>query len=90
MRTFKAHLEEKLRNPQFQQSFDEEKELVRMGLEVAEARARLGISQTELARRARVTQQQVSKIENGVNCNVLTLLKVCRVLSLVCRLSTAA
>lgn len=89
MRTFKAHLEEKLEDPQFQQFFDEETEFVRMGLEVAEARERLGISQAELARRARVTQQQVSKIEHGINCNVLTLLKVCRVLSLVCRLNTA-
>lgn len=90
MRRFKTHLEEKLKDPGFQQFFDEEKELVRMGLDIAEARARLGISQQELARRAQVTQQQVSKIENGINCNVLTLLKICRVLSLACRLNAVA
>lgn len=90
MRTFKAHLQEKLEDPQFKEMFDEERELVRIGLEIAEARTKIGISQSELARRASVTQQQVSKIENGVNCNVLTLLKVCRVLSLACRLNGSA
>ena len=90
MRTFKAHLQEKLQDEQFKQFFDEERELVRIGLEIAEARARIGLSQAELAKRARVTQQQISKIENGVNCNVLTLLRVCRVLSLICRLNSPA
>ena len=90
MRTFKAHLEEKLQDPQFKELFDEERELLRIGLEIAEARTKLGITQSELARRAHVTQQQVSKIENGVNCNVLTLLRVCRVLSLTCKVNRAA
>ena len=90
MRTFGAHLREKLQDEQFKALFDEEKEMLRIGLEIAGARVELGISQTELARRAHVTQQQVSKIENGVNCNVLTLLRVCRVLSLTCRVNRAA
>ncbi len=87
MKTFRAHLEEKLQDEDFKELFDEERELVRIGLELAEERAARGMSQTELARRAHVTQQQVSKIENGVNCNVLTFLKVCRVLGLACKLN---
>jgi HTH-type transcriptional regulator / antitoxin HipB len=90
MRTFKAHLREKLEDSRFRELFDEERELLRIGLEVAEARSKLGISQKELANRAHVTQQQVSKIENGANCNVATLLRVCRVLSLTCRVDRAA
>lgn len=90
MKTFKAHLREKLQDDQFKALFDEEKEMLRIGIEIAEARAKLGISQTELAKRAHVTQQQVSKIENGVNCNMLTLLRVCRVLSLTCKVNRAA
>jgi HTH-type transcriptional regulator / antitoxin HipB len=89
MRTFKAHLQEKLEDSKFMGLFDEERELLRIGLEIAEARTKQGISQTELAKRANVTQQQVSKIENGINCNVLTLLRVCRVLSLTCRVNRA-
>ncbi|MGA2224417.1 MAG: helix-turn-helix transcriptional regulator [Syntrophobacteraceae bacterium] len=90
MRTFKAHLHEKLQDPQFKELFNEDLELLRIGLEIAEARKKMGISQTELAGRAQVTQQQVSKIENGVNSNVLTLLRVCRALSLTCRTNSAA
>ena len=90
MRTFKAHLQEKLQDQEFKDLFDEERELVRIGMEITEARTKIGISQTELAKRARVTQQQISKIENGTNCNVLTLLRVCRVLSLRCRLNSPA
>ncbi len=90
MRTFKAHLREKLHDEGFKELFDEKRELVRIGLEIAGARTKLGISQAELARRAHVTQQQVSKMEIGTNCNVLTLLRVCRVLSLRCRLSISA
>ncbi len=90
MRTFKAHLLEKLQDAQFKELFDEERELLRIGLEIAEARKKMGISQTELAKRAHVTQQQVSKIENGVNSNVLTLLRLCRALSLTCRVNRAA
>ncbi len=90
MKTFKAHLREKLNDPQFKEMFNEEAELLRIGLEIAEARKKMGISQTELAKRAHVTQQQVSKIENGVNANVLTPLRVCRALSLTCRVNRAA
>jgi predicted transcriptional regulator len=90
MKTFKAHLQEKLQDERFRHLFDEEKELLQIGIEIAETRTKLGITQTELAKRASVTQQQVSKIENGVNCNVLTLLRVCRVLNLTCRVNRAA
>lgn len=32
--------------------------------------------------RAKVTQHQLSKVENGVNCNISTFLKICNVLDL--------
>ena len=86
MRTFKTHLQEKIQDPQFKELFDEERELLKIGLEVAKARERAGISQQELARKANITQQQLSKIENGTNCNMLTFLRVCRALGLMCRI----
>lgn len=84
MKTFKTHLQDKLKDPRFKELFDEERELLKIGMEIAEARASAGISQKELARRADITQQQLSKIENGTNCNILTFLKVCRALGLGC------
>ncbi len=86
MRTFRAHLREELQDERFRELFDEETELLRIGLEIAEARAKVGISQKELANRARVTQQQVSKMEIGRNCNLLTLMRVCQALKLRCKL----
>ena len=40
----------------------------------------LGLSQQDLARKAQITQQQLSNIESGMNCNISTLLKVCHAL----------
>lgn len=90
MRRFRAHLKEKLKDEQFRALFNEERELLRIGLEIAEARERSGITQSELAAQAKVTQQQVSKIEHGTNCNLLTLLKICRILKLQCIINSAA
>jgi HTH-type transcriptional regulator/antitoxin HipB len=84
VRAFKNHLEEKIQDPRFKRLFEEERELLQIGMKVAEERARAGISQKELATRSGITQQQLSRIENGVNCNMLTFLKVCRALGIVC------
>jgi len=46
-------------------------------MRIHEAREKSGLSQLEVAKRAHVTQQQLSKVENGKNCNMITFLKVC-------------
>jgi DNA-binding phage protein len=40
-----------------------------------------------IAKKSRVTQQQLSKIENGYNCNLLTFIKVSSTLGLSVNLS---
>lgn len=84
MKTFKSHLREKLQDEEFKEFYEEERQLLRIAMEITSARARLGISQKELAAKAHVSQQQLSKVENGVNCNMLTLLKVSKALGLTC------
>jgi DNA-binding XRE family transcriptional regulator len=76
MRSFTDHLNEELKDPEFKRLYEEEKRLLDIAVEIASVRKRRGLTQKELARQCRVTQQQVSKIENGVNCNVLTLIRV--------------
>ena len=73
---YKEHLNKALKDAQFKKAFDEEKYLLELGLLVAEAREQHGLSQRELALKSHVTQQQLSKIENGINCNLLTFIKV--------------
>ncbi|PJZ79216.1 helix-turn-helix domain-containing protein [Leptospira meyeri] len=82
MRSFKTHLDAKLNSKSFKEKFEEEKELVNISIELQTLREKKGLSQSDLAKKAHVTQQQLSKIENGVNCNLSTFLKVCHALDL--------
>ena len=82
MKTFKKHLETLRKNPEFEEHYEEELKLINLSMKIHEVREGLGLSQVEVAKRAQVTQQQLSKIENGINCNMLTFLKVCNALDL--------
>lgn len=82
MKTFKKHLNTKLKNKKFKDLYTEEKELLELSLKIVETRQNLGISQQELASKADITQQQLSKIENGINCNIKTFLKACHALKM--------
>jgi ribosome-binding protein aMBF1 (putative translation factor) len=79
---YRDHLNEKLQNPHFKEAFEEEKHLLKLGLLIMETREQQGLSQKELANKSHVTQQQLSKIENGVNCNMLTFIKISSALGL--------
>ena len=79
---FREHLNEEMKNVQFKKAFDEEKYLLELGLVITEAREQRGLSQRELAQKSHVTQQQLSKIENGINCNLLTFINVSSALGL--------
>jgi len=79
---FKDHLNKKLLDPKFKKLYEEEKYLLELGLAITEAREHKGLSQRELAKKSQVTQQQLSKIENGINCNMLTFIKVSSALGL--------
>jgi DNA-binding XRE family transcriptional regulator len=87
MKSFKNHLNNELKNPRFKQAFEEEKRLLELGVKILETREKLGLSQKELAQKCHVTQQQLSKIENGVNCNLLTFVKISSSLGLNINLS---
>ena len=82
MRTFKKHLDDSLKDPEFKEIYNEESKLIELSLRIHEAREKSGLSQLEVAKMAHVTQQQLSKIENGNNCNMITFLKVCNALGL--------
>lgn len=76
MRTFKKHLSEQKKNPKFVKAYDEEKKIVELAVKIATERNKQGISQAELAKKAHVTQQQLSKVENGSNYTIKTFLKI--------------
>ena len=82
MKTFRKHLNEKLKSERFKKLYSEERQLAELAVKIHGAREQLGLSQQEVAQRAKVTQQQLSKVENGVNCNIATFLKICNALNL--------
>ena len=82
MKTFRKHLSEKLKDDQFRRLYEEERQLAELSLKILGTRESKGLSQREVARKAKVTQQQLSKVENGINCNLTTFLKVCNALDL--------
>ena len=73
---------EEMKNPEFKKLFEEEKRLLNLSYTIVEAREKSGLTQKELAQKSHVTQQQLSKIENGINCNMLTFIKVSNALGL--------
>lgn len=82
MKSFRSHLKEKLKNERFRQIYKEDKQLAELSIKIFDTREQLELSQHEVAKRAKITQQQFSKIENGINCNLETFLKVCNALGL--------
>jgi ribosome-binding protein aMBF1 (putative translation factor) len=80
--TFREHLNEKMKNANFKKMYEEEKHLLELGLLIIKAREQKGLTQRELAQKSHVTQQQLSRIENGLNCNMLTFIKVSSALGL--------
>ena len=79
---FKSYLRDRLKDPRFKKLYVEERQLVELALRLNQAREELGLTQAEAAKKANVTQQQMSRLENGVNCNMTTFLKVCQALEL--------
>jgi transcriptional regulator with XRE-family HTH domain len=57
--------------------FDEEKELVDLAIRLQKAREKAGKSQGDIAQEAHLTQQQLSKVESGIPCNIKTFIKAC-------------
>lgn len=80
MISFDKYLDENLENEEFARHYEEEKLLQDIAVKIAKIREKKGLTQSQLARQAKLTQQQVSKLESGINSNIMTLLKVCSAL----------
>ena len=88
MKTFNEHLKEKLKDKEFKKIYEEEKLLLQLSHRILEERKKAGLTQTQLASKAQITQQQLSKIEKGLNFNIKTFLKVCHALDVKMKLTS--
>jgi DNA-binding XRE family transcriptional regulator len=68
-----AHLKEKLKDPYFRELYELEQQKLAIAKRIIAYRIKNKLTQGELADKAGVTQQHISKIENGDFSNVATL-----------------
>ena len=74
--TVQEHLQEKLKDPYFKELHELEEQKYRIVKKIIEYRMKRKLSQQDLAKRIGVSQQHISKIENGEFSSVSTLEKV--------------
>ena len=74
--TVSEHLQEKLKNPYFKELYELEQQKNNIVKKILDYRIKNGLTQGQLADYVGVSQQHISKIENGEFSNVATLEKV--------------
>ncbi|MEW6171371.1 MAG: helix-turn-helix transcriptional regulator [Candidatus Omnitrophota bacterium] len=70
------HLKEKLKNPYFKELYELEEQKIKIVKHIIDYRIKNKLNQKQLAKKIGVTQQHISKIENGDFSNIATLEKV--------------
>ncbi len=76
MRRVEGHLREKLKDPYFKELYELEEQKLAIVKNIVDYRIKNKLTQAQLAKEIGVTQQHISKIENGEFSNILTLEKV--------------
>ena len=76
MKQVSKHLEEKLKDPYFKELYELEEQKLAIVKRIIEYRIKNNLTQGQLAKRVGVSQQHISKIENGEFSSIATLEKV--------------
>ena len=88
--TVHEHLHEKLKNPYFKELYELEQQKFNIVRKIIDYRIRKKITQADLAKEAGVTQQHISKIENGEFSSIATLEKVLLHIGMTVRMKVVA
>lgn len=79
-RSVKSHLREKTKDPRFRELMELEEEKAKIASLIVRCRADHHLNQAQLAKKVGVTQQYISKVEEGDFSNLSTVWRVLRVL----------
>lgn len=82
MQSHRQYLNDQYKNRGFKEGYLHEKRLAEIAIRIQRERQKQGLSQQALARKARVSQQQLSSIENGANYTIKTFLKITEALKI--------
>ena len=75
-RSVDQHLQEELKDPYFKELYELEQQKFNIVRKIIDYRIKNKLSQTDLAKQLKVTQQHISNIESGEFSSVATLEKV--------------
>ena len=75
MKSLNEFLDEQLKNPEFEEEYENIQPEMNVIRALAEARISQNLTQKELARRTGINQADISKLENGTRNPSLSLLK---------------
>lgn len=70
------HLKEELSNPYFKEFYELEEQKLNIVKRIIDYRVKNNLTQGQLAKKVKVTQQHISKIENGDFSSIVTLEKI--------------
>ncbi len=76
----RPYVKKKLKNKTVKVFFDEEKTKTQIARLVCMARERAGLSQRDLAKKAKTTQAVVARLELGTDTRMPSLMLICRLL----------
>jgi DNA-binding XRE family transcriptional regulator len=70
-KTVRQHIEEEFKkSPEFKKAYDEEVARLQVGFKIAQLRQMRHLSQAELAKKVKTTQQTISRLEDLKNARV--------------------
>ena len=84
MKKHRERLKNELKNEEFRELYLIEKRIADIAHRIAMFRNEQSLTQSALAKKAGITQQQLSRVENGENCTIELMLKICETLN--CRI----
>ncbi|MEW6008245.1 MAG: helix-turn-helix transcriptional regulator [Candidatus Omnitrophota bacterium] len=76
MRQVNKHLEQKLKDPYFKELYELEEQKLNIVKRIIDYRVKNNLTQGQLAKKIGISQQHISKIENGEFSNIVTLEKI--------------
>ncbi|MDY6787594.1 MAG: helix-turn-helix transcriptional regulator [candidate division WOR-3 bacterium] len=88
MKKHEDRRKEELINPEFEQYYNIEKMKVDLACKIVSLRKANKLTQSELAEHIGITQQQLSRFENGGNVTIDLLLRICKSLNCYLKLET--
>lgn len=78
---YEEYKKKQLANAEFRKAYKEGLELLRLGVRIAALRAKLGLTQTQLAALLHTSPSVISRVENGENVELKTLERIARALN---------